>query len=162
VPTCRDFQTVQQGLMRIRILLLLVLFVAAGASALAQEKSGDAAKVLALEKKWTEAYKARDIGILAALLSEDFVITVEDGSRFGKAEYITHSADTSVKVQLAELSDLKVRLHGSVAVVTGTYHEKGESRGKSYEYRDRLTDVWMITAGRWQVIASHYSVPLQQ
>ena len=54
MPTCREFQTVQQGLMRIRILLVLVLFVAAGASALAQEKSGDAAKVLALEKKLLE------------------------------------------------------------------------------------------------------------
>jgi ketosteroid isomerase-like protein len=53
-------------------------------------------------------------------------------------------------------------MHGNTAVVTGAYHEKGDSKGKNYEYRDRLTDVWMKTDGKWQVIASHYSVPLSQ
>lgn len=129
---------------------------------LSQEKSNEGAKVIALERKWTEAYRLRDINILSSLLAEDFVITVEDGNTYGKAGYITHSADTSVHVEVAELSDLRVRLHGSVVVVTGAYHEKGESKGKPYEYRDRLTDVWMSMGGRWQVIASHYSVPFSQ
>jgi ketosteroid isomerase-like protein len=50
-------------------------------------------------------------------------------------------------------------MHGDTAIVTGAYHERGESHGKRYEYHDRLTDVWMRTGGRWQVVASHYSVP---
>jgi ketosteroid isomerase-like protein len=52
-------------------------------------------------------------------------------------------------------------MHGNTAVVTGAYHESGDSKGKAYEYRDRLTDVWMKINGKWQVIASHYSVPLR-
>lgn len=119
----------------------------------------DAAKVRALELKWTESYKQRKIDILASLLSDDFVITVEDGATYSKSGYITHTADTSVQVKLAELSDLKVHLHGNAAVVTGAYHEKGISNGRPYEYHDRLTDVWMKREGTWQVIASHYSVP---
>jgi ketosteroid isomerase-like protein len=128
---------------------------------IAQQTSSEGAKVLALETKWTESYKHRDIGILSSLLAEDFIITIEDGSTFGKAGYISHSADSSVYVEVAELSDLRVRMHGNTAVVTGAYHEKGDSKGKHYEYRDRLTDVWMKTNGKWQVIASHYSVPLK-
>jgi ketosteroid isomerase-like protein len=65
-------------------------------------------------------------------------------------------------VQVAELSDLKVRMHGDTAVVTGAYHEKGLSNGKPYEYHDRMTDVWMKVGGKWQVVASHYSVPFKQ
>ena len=130
--------------------------------AIAQQQSGEAAKIVALEKKWTDAYKHRDISILSSLLAEDFVITVEDGSTYGKSGYITHSADPAVHVDVAELSELRVRLHGNTAVVTGAYHEKGNSNGKPYEYHDRLTDVWMKSGGRWQVIASHYSVPLKQ
>lgn len=130
--------------------------------ATAQQKSPDAAKILALEKKWTEAYKHRDISILSSLLAEDFVITVEDGNTFGKEGYISHSADSSVHVEVAEQSELRVRMHGNTAVVTGAYHEKGESKGKRYEYRDRLTDVWMKIDDRWQVVSSHYSVPLAQ
>jgi ketosteroid isomerase-like protein len=127
----------------------------------AQTKSDAASNVRALEIKWTEAYKQRRIDLLSSLLAEDFVITIEDGSTFSKAGYITHSADTSVRVELAELSDLKVRLHGSTAVVTGAYHEKGDSGGKRYVYHDRLTDIWMKIGGKWQVVASHYSVPLK-
>jgi len=128
---------------------------------IAQQKSTDEAKILRLEKKWTESYKQRDISILSSLLAADFVITVEDGSTFGKEGYISHSADSSVRVDAAELSELRVRMHGDTAIVTGAYHETGESKGKRYEYRDRLTDVWMKNDGKWQVIASHYSVPLK-
>jgi len=128
----------------------------------AQQNSQNTEKILALEKNWAEAYKHRDISILSSLLAEDFVITVEDDSSYGKEGYISHSADTSVKVETAELSGLKVRIHGNTAVVTGAYHEKGNSGGKRYEYHDRLTDVWMKIEGRWQVVSSHYSVPLRQ
>jgi hypothetical protein len=51
---------------------------------IAQQKSPDGAKILALEQKWTESYKHHDITILSSLLAEDFVITIEDGSTFGK------------------------------------------------------------------------------
>ena len=146
---------------RLRLPSYFVFLVLCAALPAAGQKS-PADKVLALEKKWTEAYRARDISILASLLAEDFLITVEDGSTYSKAGYITHSADSSVRVEVAELSDLKVRMHGSVAVVTGAYHERGQSKGKQYEYRDRLTDVWMNVGGRWQVIPSHYSVALNQ
>jgi len=124
----------------------------------AQENS-DAAAVRALELKWTESYKQHNIEILSSLLSDEFVITVEDGSVYSKAGYISHSADSSVHVQVAEMSDLRVRMHGTTAIVTGSYHEKGESAGRPYEYYDRFTDVWIKTAGKWQVVASHYSVP---
>lgn len=146
--------------MRARVGMLVSaawLVLAVATSAVAQED--DAAKVRGLEMKWTDSYKQRKIDILASLLSDDFVITVEDGATYSKSGYITHTADTSVQVKLAELSDLKVHLHGNAAVVTGAYHEKGISNGQPYEYHDRLTDVWMKRDGNWQVVASHYSVP---
>ena len=144
-----------------RIGIVTLCLLAASAISLAQDKS-DAAAIRALELKWTESYKQHNIDILSSLLAEDFVITIEDGSIYSKAGYISHSADPATKVQVAELSDLKVRMHGDTAVVTGAYHEKGESNGKAYEYRDRLTDIWMKVGGKWQVVASQYSVPSRQ
>ncbi len=126
----------------------------------AQDKS-DAATIRSLELKWTESYRQRQVDILSSLLAEDFIITVEDGSTYGKTGYISHSAEPSTKVEVAEMSDLKVRMHGNTAIVTGSYHERGESKGKQYEYHDRLTDVWMKSGGKWQVVASHYSVPVK-
>ena len=151
--------------MRIRMAsrLTLGLLLCLTISLAAQEPAGAAAQVRRLEEKWTAAYKERDIDILSTLLTEDFVITVEDGSTYSKAGYITHSADPTVKVEIAELSDLRVRVRGGgmIAVVTGAYHEKGLSNGKPYEYHDRLTDVWVRTGNGWRVLASHYSVPVK-
>jgi len=140
---------------------LPLFLVAVSVFPLAAQEKSEGATVRSLEEKWTEAYKLHNIEILSSLLADDFVITVEDGSVYSKAGYISHSADATVRVQVAELSDLKVRIRGDAAFVTGAYHEKGDSKGKAYEYHDRLTDVWMKNAGKWQVVSSHYSVPVK-
>jgi ketosteroid isomerase-like protein len=147
--------------MKAKLVLATFLFSAAfGATVCApQQKSESASKILALENKWNEAYKQGDVTTMNSLLADDFIITVEDGTTFSKAGYIAHSADSDNRVLISEMADLKVRMHGNAAVVTGTYHEKGTSKGKPYEYRDRLTDVWMMIDGRWQIIASHYAIP---
>ena len=141
--------------------LIVCLFTGLAIPLAAQETADTATTIRKLEEKWTESYKKRQIDNLASLLAEDFVITVEDGNTYSKSGYITHTADSSVQVDIADLSDLKVRMHGTTAVVTGAYHEKGKSNGKPYEYHDRLTDVWMKFGTKWQVISSHYSVPLK-
>lgn len=148
--------------MRLAFLWGVVLFSLLSALGVSAQDQSDAAAVRALELKWTQSYRQRNIDILSSLLADDFVITIEDGSVYSKAGYISHSADTSVHVDVAELSELKVRMHGDTAIVTGAYHEVGESNGRRYEYHDRLTDVWMKTGARWQVIASHYSVPFKE
>jgi ketosteroid isomerase-like protein len=142
--------------------VLVVCMASVPVLSFSQPQPSTEASIIALEKKWTEAYKRRDITILSSLLADSFVITVEDGKTYSKEGYISHTADASVHVAIAEMSDLRVRMHGNTAVVTGAYYEKGDSRGKTYEYRDRLTDVWMKTGTGWQVIASHYSVPLNE
>jgi ketosteroid isomerase-like protein len=154
-----------QQLMRIRISLLVVASLAVWALdlAAAQNKATTASSnILGLENKWNAAYQRGDITAMDSLLADDFIITVEDGTTFSKAGYIAHNGDSTVHVEKSEMSDLRVRMHGNTAVVTGAYHEKGTSKGKPYEYRDRFTDVWMNMNSRWQVIASHYSVPVSQ
>ena len=127
----------------------------------AQEKS-DAAQVRALEVKLMDAYKLRQFDLLASLLDDDFVITFEDGNTYGKTGYISFSATPSVRVEVVEMSDVKIRMHLNTAVLTGAYHEHGENKGNAYDYRDRFTDVWMKVGGNWRLIASHYGVPLKQ
>ena len=151
--------------MKIRVSLFVVASLAVWAlnSAVAQIKPDTvSSKILGFENKWNAAYKRGDIATMESLLADDFIITVEDGSTLSKSGYIAHNGDSTVHVEVTEMSDLKVRMHGNIVVVTGAYHEKGLSKGKSYEYRDRFTDVWMNINGTWQVIASHYSIPASQ
>ena len=145
--------------------LVLVFWFAFGAfiPLAAQTKADPAAsKISALEAKWNDVYKRGDAAGMEALLSDDFIITVEDGTTFSKSGYLAHTADSELRVQISDMTDLRVRVHGNIAIVTGAYHEKGTSRRRSYESRDRFTDVWVKTNGDWQVIASHYSIPSSQ
>ena len=126
--------------------------------AVAVDKHNPAAsKVLDLEKQWNDIYKRGDVVTMEALLADDYIITVEDGTTFSKPGYLAHNGNSTVHVEISKMSDLNVRMHGNTAVVTGAYHEKGIENGMPYEYHDRLTDVWINTNGKWQLIASHYS-----
>src|SRR6266849_7848775 len=155
----------QPSPMKIKLALIVLTFLAGWPLHFAAQNKSDtaSAKVLAAEDKWNTAYKRGDIATMESLLADDFIITLEDGSTFSKSGYIAHNGDSTVHVEVSEMTDLRVRMHGNVAVVTGAYHEKGTSKGKGYESRDRLTDVWMMNKnGAWQVIAGHYSIPARQ
>ncbi len=144
---------------------LFVVLVAICASNLvvAQNNAGTLeSKILALERKWNDAYQRSDITQMDSLLADDFIITIEDGSTYSKNGYIARNGNSTVHVETSDMSDLRVRTHGNTAVVTGAYHEKGTENGKSYDYRDRFTDVWVNTNGKWQVLASHYSLRSSQ
>ena len=147
--------------MKIHIWLVVVATLATPLchNAVAAEKRGTpASEVLTLEHKWNDVYKRSDVATMNTLLADDYIITTEDGSTFSKIGYIAHNGNSTVHVDVSKMSGLVVRMHGNTAVVTGAYHEKGTEDGKAYEYHDRLTDVWMKTNGRWQLIASHYSL----
>jgi ketosteroid isomerase-like protein len=147
---------------RLPLLLALALAFCAFHPAAAQKADSASSKITALEAKWNDTYRRGDVAGMQALLADDFIITVEDGNTFSKSGYLAHTADSELRVQVSDMTDLKVRMHGNVAVVTGAYHEKGTSKGKPYESHDRFTDMWVRNNGDWQVIASHYSIPSSQ
>lgn len=106
-----------------------------------------------------DCYRLRQVEVFATVLDDDFVITFEDGSTYSKTGYLSYSASSSTRVELAEIPEMKVRVHGDTAIVTGVYHEKGLDAQRAYDYRDRFTDVWMKKSGKWRLVAAHYSVP---
>jgi hypothetical protein len=124
--------------------------------------SPEATKVLALEAKLSDCYKQRKLDVFASLLDDDVVITFENGNMYGKIGYLSYSSNTSIHIDVADMSDLKIRMHTDVAVLTGSYHERGDVNGQAYDYHDRFTDVWMKKSGKWLLIASHYAVPGKQ
>lgn len=143
---------------RLFIAVALVCLALSSSSSGAQDSSA-AATVKGLELKLLDCYKHHEVQVFASVLDDDFVITFEDGSTYSKTGYLAYSSSSSTRVELAEIPEMRIRLHGDTAVVTGVYHEKGADSQKAYEYHDRFTDVWMKKSGKWQLIAAHYSVP---
>jgi ketosteroid isomerase-like protein len=140
------------------VAMLLCMAVLPFAVCRAQEPS-ETSEIRTLELRLLDCYKHRQVEVFATVLDEDFVITFEDGSTYSKTGYLSYSASSSTRIESAEIPEMKIRLHGDTAVVTGVYHEKGIDSQKSYDYHDRFTDVWMKKSGKWRLIAAHYSVP---
>src|SRR5258708_13562770 len=106
------------------VLCLLGCFAVRNA---AQEKSV-AASIRALELKWVDAYKQRKIGDVATLLAEDYVITLEDGSTYGKVGFLSYNAG-ALRVDIAELKDVRIRMHENKPVATPWCHAASQMRG---------------------------------
>jgi ketosteroid isomerase-like protein len=143
---------------RLFIAVAAVCLAVFSSSSRAQDSSATAT-VKALELKLLDCYKHHEVQVFASVLDDDFVITFEDGSTYSKTGYLAYSSSSGTRVETAEIHEMRVRMHGDTAVVTGVYHEKGLDSQKAYDYHDRFTDVWMKKAGKWQLIAAHYSVP---
>lgn len=139
--------------------VLLCLF--ATPTWMSAQETPEAAQIRTSELQLTDFYKKREVAGLAGMLDDDFVITFEDGGTLSKTGYISFMAAPSEQVTVAEMLGMKIRIHGTTGIVTGVYHERGSTKGKPYEYRDRFTDVWQKKDGKWLMIASHYAVPLK-
>ncbi len=69
--------------------------------------------------------------------------------------------DTSYHYEVLVSESCRIKVYGTVAVVTGTSHEKGLSKGTRFDRRGRFTDTWIRTSGTWRRVASHDSLPLK-
>ncbi len=118
----------------------------------------DSSKIVAMENLWNRAELSNDSHAVQLLLADDFVMTVAEGTVYNKTQIVASVADKSYRPDALQSSDMTVHSYGNTAVVTGAYYEKGTDKGKPWERRGRFTDTWMNLGGRWQCIASHFSV----
>jgi ketosteroid isomerase-like protein len=118
----------------------------------------DSSRVIAMENAWNRAELQNDGAAVELLLADDFVMTIAEGTLYNKAQMIASVKDRSYHPDLLQSSDIVVHSYGSTAIVTGAYHERGVDRGKPWERRGRFTDTWIYLSGRWQCVASHFSV----
>jgi ketosteroid isomerase-like protein len=110
-----------------------------------------------LEKEWFQVYLTHDLSALEALIADDFVATLADGSMRGKREHIAaYPADFEAFASVAN-SELQVRVFArEVAVATGLYTATPRgNQGPDAVERYRYTDTWVLRLGSWQCVATH-------
>jgi ketosteroid isomerase-like protein len=152
------------GIISLGFVLILLL---AGARAMWPQgmestHTGDEAQILALENAWNQAELHNDSAPLKLLLTDDFVITEPDGELNNKQQHMASTADKSYHYDMLVSEGFRVRVYGTVAVVTGSYHEAGTSKGKHFDRRGRFTDTWLKFGPSWQCAASHDSIAVKE
>lgn len=117
--------------------------------------AADESKLIALENAWNQAQLNHDARALETLVGEKFIYTDIDGSVMDRGRFLDDIRNTPYHDTLVTNEDVRVDMYGDAAVVTGTYHTKGNDKGKPFEHHGRFTDTWIRQKGQWQCVASH-------
>lgn len=146
------------GFVRVTVLL----WIAMTGTIFAQDHTkSDEGQILALENAWNQAELHHDPAGLDLILTDDFVITEPDGTTQSKKEHMAFTKDPSYHYDLLVSEGFRIKVYGTVGVVTGTYHEKGSYKGTHFDRRGRFTDTWIKLGGTWHCVASHDSLPVK-
>jgi ketosteroid isomerase-like protein len=136
-------------MMQYRRLLIAAVFVVT-ASLTSVWAEDVQAQLTKLEMDRAVAVVKADIATLDKYTSDDYVLINMNGRMAGKSEMIEGFKSGSSKLTSEELSDLKVRVYGNTAVVTGKADVKGTLGGADATGQILFTRVYVKKDGRWQ------------
>lgn len=135
------------------IALVFVLAVFASVSA-AQVSGTDEQKVLKANEAFDKAVVDRDIEAYDRIVADDFVFTDFKGNVTDKKQEIEKLRSRKIKFIYGRSSEVRVKLYGSTAVVTGRFDAKlTDAQGKESMFAERYTAVFYRHKGNWRMVA---------
>lgn len=114
-----------------------------------------------LIKALNTALMKADMPYLNRLLHKDFVLTNSQGKLEERAEYLENRKTGRVKYESKVSDEIKVRLYGDTAIVTGRDTETGKDHQGAMDGQFRWTRVFLRHNGHWQLAAVHFT-PVQK
>ena len=119
-------------------------------------------ELIKLENGWLQAFFKKDIAFSDRFLADDYMGTDEHGNVKTKAQEIAEIKAGAHLSTSGVQDNIKVRVYGDAAVVTGRNIMKGLFEGKEYSSPYLWTDTFIKRGGRWQCVASHVSKPISK
>ncbi|HEX7282166.1 MAG TPA: nuclear transport factor 2 family protein [Vicinamibacterales bacterium] len=119
----------------------------------------DAATTLVdLEHRLARAWVERDRAFIDALLAPEWAVTDASGAVLTKQMVLEQTfASSERRIESMVIDDVKVRIFGEAAVVTGRTRASGSYQGQRATVTLRFTDVFVFRNGKWMIVASHGS-----
>lgn len=114
-------------------------------------------EVRKLEREWLDAYEKRDVEAMNRILSDDFKLTLPNGSVRAKADVLAQlKSALEVGRPSAGFSteDVRSSVDGETVVLTGLVNQRMERDGQTRTMQMRYTDTYVRREGRWQVKSS--------
>lgn len=117
----------------------------------------DLKELYRLEGVWNEAHLKGDADALDQLWANDLVVTVASMRLMNKADALAMVRSNHLPFAKYETSELNVRRFGNAAVVTGRLLRERAMNGKTVTDNWRFTKTYIMSEGRWRVVAWHAS-----
>jgi len=140
-------------------LALVVLMI--GLQSQPQPDTSEVKELMRLESVWNEAHEKGDVSALEKLWADDLEVTVPRMPVMSKSDVLGFARSGRMKFQRYQTSDLKVRVYGDAAVVSGRLQRTRTLNGKTVDDDWRFTKLYIRREGRWQVVAFHASEAAQ-
>jgi uncharacterized protein (TIGR02246 family) len=144
--------------------IMTALVLSAVVTAIAQPQSvrtrDTASAEQAVQQQDQERIRAQinaDPVALRRIYADDFLGIGPTGVVRDKTEVIADFTAHTLTYQSIITAEVRVRVYGTAAVQTGRSTMVGQDRGKAVPRDNRFTRVWVMTDGRWQLVANHYS-----
>jgi len=134
----------------------MITVVASLALGLTPQQNQNAAVVqelMRLETVWNEAYQNGDADSLDKLWADDLEVTVPKMPVMSKSDVLGFARSGRMKFERYQTSDVKVRVYGDAAVVSGRLQRTRTLNGKTLDDDWRFIKVYVKRDGRWLVVA---------
>jgi len=123
-----------------------------------KQRSLAEADLIGIEQTLARAWPDRDRASIEKILAPEWSVTVAAGDVLSRDMVLrAYFENRSRFVESSTFDDLRVRLYGSTAVVTGRNTATGRVDGKLVTTQLRFTDVFVRTSTGWRAVASHAS-----
>jgi ketosteroid isomerase-like protein len=109
-------------------------------------------ELLKFENEFARAVASNNVDALDRLLADDWIIVEPDGNIIDKARFLGVIRSGALSHESMESTDLKVRVYGNTALVTGLTTSKGKFMGQDFTSCERATDIFVKQADRWQCV----------
>ena len=131
---------------------MFVLTALVGGTAMALNAAEQ--ELIAVENAWAEAAVKADGAALGKLYADEYMFTDENGVVWNKSQDIANVTSGAYKPVSYKFDDMRVRIYGDTAVVTGRNEIKASFKDEDISGPYRFTDVFVKRDGRWQCVAT--------
>jgi ketosteroid isomerase-like protein len=130
----------------------LLLCVPLGLCAQRHHKHETHVQIEGLEHQWQQATLNDDVAAMDKLLSEDYLGITANGELMTKTQLLDRMRNRKFAISRMDVSDMKIKRVGSVAIVTSLAQVEGEVNGEPVSGSFRYTRVYQhLPSGMWRV-----------
>jgi hypothetical protein len=106
-----------------------------------------------LERDRQDAFVRNDIVTLDQRTADDYTTINSSGKISDKAQMMSNLRAGKTKVQSVKLDEMKVRVYGNTAVLTGRYQDTSVKDGIQKEAHALFMRIFVKDNGHWQAVA---------
>ena len=140
------------------VIVLTLLGVLVAFPAHAQTRNATEREVLKATQVLNEASLIKkDRATMERLYADDYMYLHSNGTVTNKSQEIAEYMSSDLKWTAHKSDDMKVRVYGNVAVVTGVSTLTGSAKGYLSGARN-FTELWVRRNGRWQTVGGQSTI----